>query len=119
MSNALCRHGFGFVVLACLLPAAAPTQGDEVSRPLRPVGGAAKKPFAGVPTSHEKIADVPVKSTDGKSRLQTLSLDAAGRVLALAAPPKTFGAPLKGLASEVQVFSPEGKPLLTLKVDFH
>lgn len=80
---------------------------------------AAQKQFADVPASHEKVADVAVKSTDGKHRLQTVSIDSAGRVLALAAPPKSFGPPLKGASAEVHVFTPDGKPANVLKLDFH
>lgn len=85
--------------------------------PVEPAPGA--KLFADVPASHEKIADVEVKSTDGKNRLQTVSIDREGRILALAAPPKSFGPPVKGATAELQIFTPDGKPLHTIKLDFH
>lgn len=81
--------------------------------------GTPKKPFADVPTTHQQIGDVKVRSTDGKYMLQTIGIDSEGRILALAAAPKSFGLPLKGVSSEVQIYTPDGKPSGTVKVDFH
>jgi hypothetical protein len=68
--------------------------------------------------SHTKETSVAVKSTDGKMRLQTLTVDAEGRVLGLVAMPRTFNSTTAS-SSEVQVFSPEGKKLADWKVPFH
>jgi hypothetical protein len=92
-------------------------QGDDQVLQVQP--GIGKKPFADVPTTHQQVADVKVKSSDGKHSLQTVGIDASGRILALAAPPKSFGLPMKDVSSEVQIFSPEGKPAGSLKVEFH
>jgi hypothetical protein len=52
-------------------------------------------------------------------RLQTLTVDAEGRVLGLVAMPRTFSSTAGSSTSEVQVFSPEGKKLADWKVPFH
>ncbi len=109
-------------ILASLLSLPGLASGQESSKPaakIEPGVKAKANPFADVPASHQQIADVAVKSTDGKYRLQTVSVDAEGRVLALTAPPKSFGAPLKDVSSEVHVYSADGKFLALLTVDFH
>src|ERR1700716_2509679 len=58
--------------------------------------------------SHKQIAAIPVKGPTGTG-LQTLCLDADGQILALVAPPRGYGAAMKNVASEVQVFTGEGK----------
>src|ERR1700741_4344880 len=69
--------------------------------------------------THEQSATIAVTGTDGKSRLQTLSLDPKGNILALVAPARGFAAPIKDATSEVHVISPDGKTLATWKVKFH
>src|SRR4051794_25952861 len=69
--------------------------------------------------SHKLVTAITVTGTDGNAKLQTLCVDADGRVLALVAAPKPYGAPLKGATGEVQVFDPAGKPVLNFKVPFH
>ena len=78
-----------------------------------------KNPFADVPTTHKQVADIKVRSSDGKHALQTIGIDAEGRVLALTSAPKSFGLPVKGIVSEVHIFTADAKPAGVLKVDFH
>ena len=68
--------------------------------------------------THEQVAEVKV-AKKGALALQTLCLDADGRVLGVVAPPRGFTAPVQGAASEVHVFTPDGKPVTTWKVPFH
>jgi hypothetical protein len=100
----LVRIGVVFVLTAGLA-AAADTPASNDNKSAEP--------------SHKMAGDVTVKSTDGKYTLQTLCLDTNGRVLALVAPSKPFGAPVKGATGEVRVFDPVGKPVLDIKVPFH
>lgn len=69
--------------------------------------------------SHEQGTPIKVTSTDGKLRLQTLSVDNDGRVLALVAPPRGYGAPMKGATAEVHVYDGTGKAVKNWKVNFH
>ena len=69
--------------------------------------------------THSQVAEVKVIGTDGKTKLQTLCLDANGRVLALVAPARGYGAPVKDGFGEVHVFSPDGKPVTSWRVGFH
>ena len=84
---------------------------------VQPIPG--KPLFPDVPTTHKQIADIKVRTTDGKHPLQTIGIDSQGRVLGLAGPAKSFGLPVKDADSEVHVFTPDGKQALTLKVSFH
>ena len=58
--------------------------------------------------SHTLHKSLAVEGGKGAS-LQTLTVTADGRVLALVAPPRTFGAPVKDAASEVRVLDAEGE----------
>src|SRR5436853_636167 len=83
------------VTLALVISTAAAAGREQEVKPVAPITPIqVKNPFADVPASHQQTAVVTVNSTDGKQKLQTISLDADGRVLALTAPPKTFGAPV-------------------------
>lgn len=68
--------------------------------------------------SHRQVASIAVQGSDG-SRLQTLCVDDQGRVLALAAPPRSYGAATSKASGEVLVFQADGKPLTRWKVGFH
>lgn len=69
--------------------------------------------------SHDMVGDIKIKSADGKLGVQTMTLDAKGNVVALVAPPRSFGAPVANATSEVHVFSPDGKATSSWKVNFH
>lgn len=71
-------------------------------------------------TTHKVVASVEVKG-ENNLKLQTLSVDSAGRVVALVAPPKPYSAPAKGnkQTAEIHVFDPAGKPVKSWKVPFH
>src|SRR5205823_6627079 len=66
-----------------------------------------------------QIGEIKVKSSDGKYSLQTLAIDGDGRILALAGPPRSYGAPVKNASAEVQVFTADRKLAKSWKVDFH
>ncbi len=68
--------------------------------------------------SHTLHKSLAVEGGKGAS-LQTLTVTADGRVLALVAPPRTFGAPVKDAASEVRVLDAEGETQSIWKVAFH
>jgi hypothetical protein len=68
--------------------------------------------------SHKLHKSVAIEAGKGIS-LQTLTVTADGRVLALVAPPRTFGAPVKDAASEVRVLDAEGDTKSIWKVAFH
>jgi hypothetical protein len=102
--------------------AAQPAIEQPVQRqpaPIQPAVQPVQPVQPAVVTTHDMTADVKVMSADGKTRLQTLGIDGQGRVLALVAPPRTFGAPMENGFGEVHVFSPEGKPIKQWRVDFH
>ncbi len=69
--------------------------------------------------THVQTKTIPVQSEDGKLRLQTLTVDREGRILGLVAPPRSYGAPVKEVHSEIHVLTGEGKKIATWKVDFH
>jgi hypothetical protein len=69
--------------------------------------------------SHAQTAEVKVIGSDKKTTLQTLALTADNRILALVAPPRSFGAPTKDATGEIQVFDAEGKKTDTWKLSFH
>lgn len=101
------------VALLALSPVAALAQQIV---PATRINGA---PAAKIDGTHEQTSDIKLQSTDGKMRLQTMSVDAKGRVLGLVAPPKTFGAPIKNATSEVHVVNPDGKTVGVWTVKFH
>lgn len=88
---------------------------DEPIR-IAPINGLGAAKVEG---THEQTTDIKLQSTDGKMRLQTMSVDGKGRVLGLVAPPKTFGAPVKNATSEVHVVNPDGKTAGVWTVKFH
>lgn len=70
-------------------------------------------------TTHDMVGDIKVTSADGKLKVQTMTLDGKGNVLALVAPPRTYGVAMKDAVSEIHVFTPEGKAVSNWKVNFH
>lgn len=121
MKQPFFNRGSSFlIVLAWTLPLAAQSAREPEAAPAAPAQPAVgKNPFADVPASHKQLAAVTVHSSDGKYKLQTIGLDGSGRVLALTAPPRTFGAPLKNVASELFIYTPDGKPVTSAKLAFH
>lgn len=82
------------------------------------IGGAVESPaqkVAAAKGTHTRETDIPVKSSDGKLTLQTITVDGEGRVLGLVAPSRYS----TGTVSEVHVFSPAGKKVNDFKVAFH
>ena len=73
----------------------------------------------GKKATHEQTAEIKVKGETTGTALQTLCIDTSGRVLGLVAPPRGYGAAVKGGTAEVHVFSPDGKPVTTWKIPFH
>lgn len=69
--------------------------------------------------SHEQTVEVKVTGADKKNTLQTLTMTADNRVLALVAPPRGYGVPTKGASAEVQVFDLDGKKVDTWTIGFH
>src|SRR5205823_4066287 len=69
--------------------------------------------------SHQQTVEVKVVGTDKTSTLQTLTLTADNRVLALVAPPRGYGAPVKNGFGEIHVYDGDGKHADTWKVSFH
>src|SRR5437016_5149515 len=65
-------------------------------------------PAQNAAASHQQSAVIQVNRAGGSS-LQTMCLAADGRILALVAPPRSYGAPVKNATSDVQVYSPDGK----------
>jgi len=76
------------------------------------------KPVA-TAASHVQRTEVKVLGSDKKTTLQTLTLTADGKILALVAPARGYGAPVKGGFGEVHVYDTVGKSLDTWKVNFH
>ncbi len=68
--------------------------------------------------THKLHKEVKLTGKNGNG-LQTLAVDADGRVLALVAPPRGFSAAQKGVTSAVHVLDGDGKELNVIKVDFH
>jgi hypothetical protein len=115
------RHLLPLLSAAALLAVARPTLAqddpqkeyqDYQKKQAQVLADLAKK------ASHEQVAEVKIPKT-GTQGLQTLCLDADGRVLAVVAPPRGYGAPVKNATAEVHVYSPDGKPVTTWKVPFH
>src|SRR5262249_26780922 len=69
--------------------------------------------------THDRVGEIEVLGTDGKTRLQTFCTDADGHILALVAPERSYGAPLKDSFGEVHIISSSGKTIDTWKVKFH
>ena len=107
-----------FAALPCVLAGLVVSSAFAISEePVRvTVPGVA---VAKIDGTHEQTSDIKLQSTDGKMRLQTMSVDAKGRILGLVAPPKTFGAPVKDAVSEVHVVNPDGKTVAVWKVKYH
>lgn len=137
MRTALCcRPLFAAVALSSLLfvpvvqaeerkpavrPAAQPTLATrvlELLAPAQPAKTPAQKE-AEAKGTHQEAEPIKVIGTDGKTQMQTMCVDQEGRVLALVAPPRGYGAPVANASGEVHVFSAEGKPLKNWKVKFH
>jgi hypothetical protein len=111
--KSFCRYSVPCALAAFLL--SNTSFGDEPVRTATVNGVATAK----IDGTHQQSSDIKLQSTDGKMRLQTMSVDAKGRVLGLVAPPKTFGAPVKDAASEVHVVNPDGKTVGVWTVKFH
>ena len=108
----LAAVGLAACVLAWNLPRAAAND-DILSRLLNP--GASDKSDARA--THEFKKAVPVKTSDGNG-VQTFCLDAQGRIIALAAPPRYFSGPSQKTHSEVHVLTNDGEPVTQWNVDF-
>jgi hypothetical protein len=104
---------FHFGAVALLLVAGAAVTAEEI-----PVVPVPPNPAEKFKTTHKVVSSVSVKGEKGMT-LQTLCLDGKGRVVGLVAPPKPFGAPMKGASAEVHLFDADGKPVKNWKVDFH
>lgn len=68
--------------------------------------------------SHKLLKEVKLTGKNGNG-LQTLAVDADGRVLALVAPPRGFSAAQKGVTSAVHILDSDGKETDVLTVNFH
>lgn len=68
--------------------------------------------------SHKLHKEVKLTGKSGNG-LQTLAVDADGRVLALVAPPRGYSAAQKGVSSAVHILDGDGKETDKLTVDFH
>ncbi len=68
--------------------------------------------------SHKLHNEVKLTGKNGNG-LQTLAVDADGRVLALVAPPRGFTAAKKDVTSTVHILDADGKETGTLTVSFH
>jgi hypothetical protein len=76
--------------------------------------------FVSSDTTHEQIKAVTVRSKDGRNQgLQTLCLDAEGRVLALLAPPRGYGSAAQSGKGEIQMLDADGNYIKHWPVDFH
>lgn len=99
-----------------------PAQKIEPAQKVEPVQKIGEKPVApkveSAPATHKQVKEISIPR-QGTSSLQTLCCDAEGRVLGLVAPPRSFGAPIKGATSEVHVVTADGTTMQTWKVDFH
>ncbi|MFO0822895.1 MAG: hypothetical protein U0792_07215 [Gemmataceae bacterium] len=105
------------VVPATPVTPAQPEAVDPVpGKPRAP--GLPANPAEKLETTHKVVNSVVVKGEKGMT-LQTLCLDTQGRVIGLVAPPKPFGAPMKGATSEIHVIDADGKPVKNWKLDFH
>jgi hypothetical protein len=71
------------------------------------------------PATHDVVATISVKGKSGNITLQTLCVNSKGDVVALVAPPRSYGAPQKNAVSEVHVLSCDGKEQRVWTVDFH
>lgn len=69
--------------------------------------------------SHAQTAEVKVIGSDKKTTMQTLTLTPDNRILALVAPPRSFGGVMKNGFGEVHVYDAEGKHADTWKIGFH
>lgn len=121
------------VCVAIATPADEPTKKTEPAKKVEPTklvlpslldrilpgGKTPAQKEAEAKGTHTATTPIKVIGTDGKTRLQTISIDGEGRVLALVAPPRGYGAAVKNAFSEVHVFSPEGKAIKSWKVSFH
>lgn len=108
---------FRLGVIALLLAAGYSVAADE--KPAKPaVPAGPPNPAEKFETTHKVVASIDVKGEKGMT-LQTLCLDGKGRVVGLVAPPKPYGAPVKGATAEVHLFDADGKPVKSWKVDFH
>jgi hypothetical protein len=104
--------------VVALLVAGPALAADEkqAAVPIQPA--APPNPAEKFETTHQVVASINVKGEKGLT-LQTICLDANGRVVGLVAPPKPYGAPVKGATAEVHIFDADGKPVKNWKVDFH
>src|SRR6186997_1426519 len=73
---------------------------------------------ASADSTHEQVKEIAVRGSTGHT-LQTLGADHEGRILALAAPPRGFGAPLKDASGEIHILTADGKIVKTIEVAFH
>ena len=102
-----------YTVAADEKPAPKPEPTTKPAVPVLPPNPAEK-----FDTTHKVVASIDVKGEKGLT-LQTLCLDSKGRVVGLVAPPKPYGAPVKGATAEIHLFDADGKPVKNWKVDFH
>ncbi len=106
-----------FRLIAVLLMTAAgyAVLADEPAQQPAPVPANPADKFE---TTHKVIDSISVKGEQGMT-LQTLCLDGNGRVVGLVAPPKPYGAPVKGATAEIHLFDADGKPVKKWNVPFH
>lgn len=108
---------FRLSAVALLVAVNAAFAADE--KPVRPAEPVLPpNPAEKFETTHKVVASIEVKGDKGLM-LQTICLDGKGRVVALVAPPKPYGAPMKGQTAEVHLFDADGKAVKKWKVEFH
>lgn len=73
----------------------------------------------GKAATHQQAAEIKVAGVEKGHTLQTLAVDQNGRVVALVAKARGYGAPVPGATGEVHVFAPDGKPVKNWRVPFH
>lgn len=108
---------FRLSAIALLLAAGYAIAADEKPAPVQPA--LPPNPAEKFDTTHKVIASIEVKG-ENNLKLQTISLDSKGRVIALVAPPKLYTAVAESKATaEIHVFDSDGKPVKSWKVPFH
>jgi hypothetical protein len=109
---------FRLGAVALLLVANNAVTADEKPARVDPVPALPPNPAEKFETTHKVVASIDVKGDKGLT-LQTLCLDSKGRVVGLVAPPKPYGAPMKGATAEIHLYDADGKLAKKWTVNFH
>jgi hypothetical protein len=116
------RGGMAAWLLVCLTTSlVADESGEDVKPGDKIVPKTSKKVTPATKGTHKQAGEIKIRSDRSGHQLQTFCLDPKGNILAVVAPPRTYGGTKlegKNNSSEIRMFDGKGESLREWSVDF-